>query len=92
MSCPAPAGAPYRSGGHFSSVSYSFVLAGFLSLVALLNAGSRRALDRTWTRAWNGLAAAFAVSALLRVVSTLIGATGYERSLAAPDAAARYIL
>ena len=70
----------------------SFALAGFLSLVALFNAGSRRANDRTWTRAWNGLAAAFAVSALLRVISTLIGATGYERSLAEPDAAARYIL
>lgn len=69
-----------------------FILTGFLSLVALLNAGPRRAIDRTWTRAWNGLAAAFAVSALLRVISTLIGATGYERSLAEPDAAARYIL
>jgi hypothetical protein len=69
-----------------------FALAGFLSLVALLNARCDRAIDRIWTRAWIGLAAAFAVSAVLRMISTLIGATGYERSLAEPDAAVRYLL
>ncbi|RKT46141.1 hypothetical protein [Thiocapsa rosea] len=69
-----------------------FALAGFLSLVALLNARFDRATDRTWTRAWSGLAAAFAVSAVLRVISTLVGATGYERSLTEPDAAVRYLL
>jgi hypothetical protein len=69
-----------------------FALAGFLCLVALMNARSDRAIDHIWTRAWSGLAAAFAVSALLRMISTLIGATGYERSLAEPDAAVRYLL
>jgi hypothetical protein len=69
-----------------------FALAGFLSLVALLNARSDRAIDRTWSRAWSGLAAAFAVSGVLRMISSLVGATGYERSLAEPDAAVGYLL
>ncbi|EGV16791.1 hypothetical protein [Thiocapsa marina] len=69
-----------------------FALAGFLTIVALLNARSEGLIERSWTRAWSGIAAAFAVSAVLRVISTLIGATGYERSLAEPDAAVRYLL
>ncbi len=66
----------------------TFALAGFLSLVAWTNAASRPALGGIW----RGLAAAFAASALLRLVSTLIGATPYERSLTEPGSALRYLL
>lgn len=66
----------------------TFALAGFLSLVAWTNAAS----SRTLAGVWRGLAAAFAASALLRLVSTLIGATPYERSLTEPGAAVRYLL
>lgn len=66
----------------------TFALAGFLSLLAWTNA----APSRTLTGVWRGLAAAFAASALLRLVSTLIGATPYERSLSEPGAAVRYLL
>jgi hypothetical protein len=66
----------------------TFALAGLLSLIALGQARSGGSAARRWF----GLAAAFAVSALLRFAWTLIGANDYERSLTAPDSAARYLL
>jgi hypothetical protein len=65
-----------------------FALGGLLSLVALLNAGS----DRAGGPVWRGLAIAFAVSALLRLVATVVGAAPYERSLTESGSAARYLL
>jgi hypothetical protein len=66
----------------------TFALAGLLSLIALGQARSGGSAARPWI----GLAAAFAVSALLRLAWTLIGSNDYERSLTAPDSAARYLL
>jgi hypothetical protein len=66
----------------------TFALTGLMGLIALLNIRSAPSARRIWA----GLAAAFALSTLLRLLWTLLGSSDYERSHVDPGSASWYLL